>query len=497
MTRFSLIFAALLLSVCSCSGENAGGRESGEGNYVTEGTSALALPYIMGNHMVLQQNADVNIFGTANRGVKVTVEPGWSDRKFETIVPDSGHWIVKIPTPAASFTSHDITVRDSQKGIKKIYNVLVGEVWMTAGQSNMEHPMRGFGSTATGNYQPVLDAESEIRDTDIPSFRYFKDKYQLSQVPMDNTKESAWELCKPSASPEFEAMAFFFGKALSETLNVPVGIIGCAYGGTRIESWMPVEVLASFSASDYQDAADLGDPGHKSAPGNIYNGMVLPVMDYTIRGWLWYQGESNRDNAHAYARLQEEMVACWRAAKGDKDAKLPFYFMQIAPFKSSDDISGAELRAAQMEAFHMIPNSGISSAGDVGDYSTIHYPNKKVPASRLVLWPLYNEYGRKDINPMGPVLRSAVRSGSVIKVTLDNAEGLHIDGASTDFAQVAGSDGKLVKAEVKLADDGTLEFSAPSVSAPVEVRYCYSTWHVSNIYNGAGLPVFPFKAKVE
>lgn len=494
LLRKSFAAIALLMAVAvSCTGKEPTTPVTPPVDYVTSGVSTLNLPCIFSDRMVLQQNSNVKIFGTATPKVKISVSAGWTKEIYETIVPANGRWSVTIPTPAGSFNEYSMTVTDSQKGKKTIYFILIGEVWMTGGQSNMEHPMRGFGSVANGNFQPVYNADEEMAQTDIPSFRYFKVKYQLSQTPMVNTPSSTWDRCVPGKSAEFEAIAFFFGRQLSRKLNVPIGIIGCAYGGTRIESWMAPESFYKFDPADYKDASELdGNPLHKSAPSNIYNGMVLPVIDYTYRGWLWYQGESNRDNSFAYSRLLQEMVRSWRAYKKDTDNSLPFYIVQLAPFKASDDVSGADVRAAQMDAYENIHNSGIVCASDVGDYSTIHYPKKQQPSERLALWALYNQYSDKSINPMGPRFASMTREGSSLVVSLTDAEGLVIKSAC-DFAFVAGSDGQYQKATVTKGESNTLVFSAPGVTLPQSVKYCYSTWHVGTIFNGAGLPLFPFK----
>lgn len=489
-----LMISLLMSGLIACSNEMPD-PELPEG--LTEGTSTLTLPYILSSHMVVQQQSVTKFWGKATPEAKVTVETTWSKgKRFEVIVPADGRWEVSVPTPAASFEPQTVVVRDSQKGRIALIDVLVGEVWMCTGQSNMEHPMRGFGSVAQGNYQPVLNAEAEMAATDIPTFRYFKDKYQLTATPQFNTKESSWDSCNALNSPEYEAVAFFFGRRLSKALNVPIGIIGCAYGGTRIESWMSVESLKRFDPSEYKDAAELGDPNHKSAPGNIFNGMVMPVMPYAIRGWLWYQGESNRDNYASYARLMQEMVALWRSCKGDSENKIPFYYVQIAPFSSSDLISGANLRQAQMDALSLIPNSGIVCVSDAGDESTIHYPNKKLPGERLAMWAENKVYKVSDVDPMAPCFESMVVDGNDIVVTLSHSEGLNCPSGTVEWGRIASGSADYRECEVTL-EGNKLRFHGGSTPNPVAVRYCFRTWHVGTVFNGAGLPVHPFQQRLD
>jgi len=462
--------------------------------YVTEGRSILELPYVISDHMVLQQKTDANVFGKATPGTKITVIPSWDNKEYVGKTPEDSIWVVPVKTPEASFTAYSIRVTDSQGGSRLVSDVLVGEVWMTAGQSNMEHRMAGFGTVAAGNYQPILNAEEELKSANIPSFRYFKDRYQLKNQPMFNTNGGEWSISTPTNAIEFEAIAYFFGRKLYQGLNVPIGIIGCAYGGTRIEAWMSKASLSKFSASDYKDEKDLGQGDlYKQNPAVIYNGMVMPVIRYTIKGWLWYQGESNRDNYQAYPKLQQEMVRSWRELKGDNDAKIPFYFVQLAGFSSSDDIAGARMRDAQLAAYDIIPNSGIVCACDCSG-PTIHYPDKRTPSERLALWAETKLYGLSTVNPMAPRFQSMSVSGSKATVTLSNASGLHLkEGVQTVLqAQIAGSDAVYKDATVTIEND-KMVFESSQVSAPVYVRYCYHSLTDGTVYNAAGLPVFPFQ----
>ena len=475
--------------------ETFGNKPGGE-SVVTLGTSTLELPYIISDGMVLQQESDAVLWGRATPGARVSVKPSWAADSSSVIVGSDGAWKLTVHTPAASGTAHSLRFSDSQHGVKNVSNVLSGEVWLTAGQSNMEHPMRGFNSSSLG-YQPIENYEEELSSTDIPTFRYFKDKYQLSWEPCFNTKASTWDACNPTNAREYQAVAFFFGRKLSRDLNVPIGIIGCAYGGSRIEAFMSDASLQKFPASDWKDANDLGladGETNKQAPTNIYNGMVLPIINYTVRGILWYQGESNRDNFAAYSALQQEMVRDWRELKGDTENKIPFYSVQLAAFTSSDELGAPRVRDAQMDAYDNTPNSGIVNASDCGG-PTIHYPDKKTPAERLALWAENKLYNKTTVNPMAPRFESLSISGSKAIVTLSNASGLHLaEGKDkVENARICGADGTWYDADVTISGE-QLIFSCASVAEPAHVRYCYASWSVGgNLYNADGLPVFPFQ----
>lgn len=494
----SMIFVRLALS-CGVSGSYEPERPSkpdkpGTGETVK---SALVLPHIMSDGMVLQQESEVSIYGMDDRGVKVTVSPSWTDRSFEAVTGSDGRWIAKVRTPKGSDKAYTIRITDSNKGEKIISGVLVGEVWLCSGQSNMEHPMKGFSSS-----EPVQDSEKELSDAAYPLFRYFKVPQAVSRTAKYDTGESSWAECSRDNAINFEAIAFFFGRRIHKATGVPVGIIGCTYGGTRIEGWMPPESFTKLANNEYMDFDKLSaGENSPSAPSNCWNAMLLPVLDYGFKGILWFQGESNCNYYWSYSHLLQVMVADWRARKGDSSARIPFYFAQLAPWVNNRPISngGSELlRNAQMTAFKTIPNCGIIGLGDVGSESTIHFPNKKVPAERFALWALYNEYGDKSVNPMGPAFESMKVEGGKLLVSVSNASGLHIADGIGDipYAEISGDGKTFVPATVRILSGGVLEFSSPQVSSPTSARYCFSGWHAGSVFNSAGLPLFPFRASL-
>lgn len=483
-----LLFANVL---ASCNAEDIRGKKTD--SPILE-KSALVLPTVINDHMVLQQDSKVRIWGKNTPGCTVTVEPTWNggNDKVETKVGEDGNWCVLLSTPHATFDVHRVKISDNLGGSKTIFDVLVGEVWLCAGQSNMEHPMRGFGSVETGNYQPILNFEEELDKGDVPSFRYFKVNTQIeTENDAFDVKNGKWSISSPENSREFQAISYFIGRSLSEKLNVPIGIIGCAYGGTRIEAWMSPESFSSFSPDDYKDAAELGDVKHKSAPSNLWRGMFKPISNYEVRGIVWYQGESNRDVPHSYPMLMASMVKSWRyALHGDAESK-PFYFAQLASFRASDDLAAPKIREAQVKALDLIPNSGIVCTIDAGSDKTIHYPNKQAPADRFVRHMLAKNYNVSGVGYEAPRYKKHIIQGNKIIVEFDFAEGLKVDG-QIEALEVAGEDKVFYPANAIIEDD-KLIVSCDKVLSPKSVRYCFHSWCLGHIYNKDGLPLMPFR----
>lgn len=460
--------------------------------------SKLSLPYIMSDNMVLQQNQNANIWGKAIPGSKIEIEVSWSSTKYSALTQLTGIWEVPVPTPTATTAPQTLKITDSQRATKTISNVLIGEVWICSGQSNMEMPMRGFGTVAGGNFQPIKNADAEMATANIPTFRYFKVPYAdltLSSTELQfNTKASSWAVCTPANAREYSAIAFFFGRKLGAELNIPIGMIGCSYGGTRIEAWMDPNALKSFSPDEYKDAAEVGGVTHKSAPHILYRGMINPVTKYTMRGFLWLQGESNFDNKASYSRLLKEMAAGWRNAWGNKDGTMPFYIVQIAPYGYSSKTDAAYMMEAQQAASKLIPNSECVSATDVGDKALQHYPDKKVPAERLVNMALNRVYGKSNIKADAPTVKSVDCTDNVVTVEFNNATTLSCAAGNVPFVQVAASDGIFYDAVCKIvAGEPKITATSSSVAKAAFIRYCFTSWHVGQLFNESGLPVFPFR----
>lgn len=479
------VLTALVSAGCG-KGDDAPGKEQPQtpsGGLNPYLPSELALPAIISDNMVLQQNGPARIWGKAIPGSRITIQTSWREEPFTDLTGDDGIWVVCVETPAASATAHTMTVKDSQRASKSVRNILIGEVWLCSGQSNMEMPMRGFGSTSAGNYQPVKDADAELADADFPAFRYFKVAYPdlkaSSQGPQFDTRGGSWAICTPASAREFSAIAFFFGRKLHRDIQVPVGMIGCSYGGTPITAW---------KQNDGQPTEAV-----KGAPGILYNGMIRPVHRYTLRGILWYQGESDLSTA-TYGDDLRQMAADWRADWGDTNNKMPFYYVQVAPYGYKDELSAARMMETQLNTMARIPTSGVAATSDVGDRSLQHYPDKRVPAERLLLWAYRDIYRYGNTDPQSPTYESLeIRDGKAI-VTFSHADGLSCSSANIPYVQIAGADKTFRSAAATIGPAANqITVSSPEVSEPVAVRYCFTSWHVGQLYNPDGLPAYPFR----
>ena len=307
----------------------------------------VKLPAIFGDNMVLQQNTEAAIWGTAGNGSTVKVTTSWNKKSYSVRAGSDGKWKVKVATPSFG-GPFDITISDGTA--LRIKNVMIGEVWVCSGQSNMEMPMKGYMN------QPVLGSNEAIATSTNPSIRMFTVKRATSLQPLDNFTGD-WKNCEPENVSEFSATAYYFGLMLYKSLNVPIGLINTSWGGTRIEPWISEEGFKEF---DFVKLPDKNQQGTLSSqtPTVLFNAMINPLVGYGIKGAIWYQGESNRNEAANYVKLLPGMVKNWRTLWNIGD--FPFYYVQIAPYDNGPTgLNSAFLREAQLKAVDAIPNMGM------------------------------------------------------------------------------------------------------------------------------------------
>jgi len=419
----------------------------------------VKLPAIFGDNMVLQQKTDAAIWGTAGNGSNVKVTTSWNKKSYSVKAGSDGKWKVKVATPSAGGPFNIIISDGTALSLK---NVMIGEVWVCSGQSNMEMPMKGYMS------QPVLGANEAIASSANPSIRLFTVKKATSLQPLDNFTGD-WKNCEPENVSEFSATAYYFGLMLYKALNVPIGLINTSWGGTRIEPWMSEAGLKEF---DFVKLPDKNQQGALSmqTPTVLFNAMINPLVGYGIKGAIWYQGESNRNEAAQYVKLLPGMIKNWRTLWNIGD--FPFYYVQIAPYDyGSTGLSSAFLREAQLNAVDAIPNIGMASVMDIGEKDIIHPKNKKIGSDRLAYLALANAYGKKGFAFSGPVLKEMTISGSVIKLTFNYAaNGLISYGKELSCFEVAGSNKRFFPAQAFIIGNGVTIF-CPNVAVPVAVRY--------------------------
>lgn len=441
----------------------------------------VKLPAIFSNNMVLQQNTEVALWGTALKNATVKVTASWNNKSYSVRSDKEGKWKLKISTPSAG-GPYELTVSDGKT--LKFENVMIGEVWVCSGQSNMEMPMKGFKS------QPVSGSNEAIATSSNPYIRLFTVKKATNVQPQDDFIGS-WENCEPETVSEFSATAYYFGLMLNKVLKVPIGLINSSWGGTLIEPWISEDGFKRFDFVKLPDKNQLGDISPQT-PTALFNAMINPMVGYGIRGAIWYQGEANRNKPAEYLQLLPGLIENWRSLWGVGD--FPFYYMQIAPFDYGSDFeNSAYLREAQLKASVATPNVGMATIMDIGEKNCIHPSDKKTGSYRLAYLALAKTYGKKGFASAGPVLKDMTISGSMIKLTFINADnGLTSFGKEMSCFEVAGANKRFYPAKASVIDGG-ITLICPSVAEPVAVRYAFKDFVVGDLFNTEGIPASSFR----
>jgi len=448
----------------------------------------VELPEIISDHMVLQQKTQVKLWGKAKPNASLTVKASWSTQTYSAQTGKDGTWSVSITTPEASYEPQTLTFSDGEA--TTINNILIGEVWFCSGQSNMEMPLNGFWNN------PIMGANDAIANASSYKGLRFVNIPKTAALNPQETCPGKWQTATTESLPWCSATAFYFASSLGRILDVPVGIINCSWGGSTVEGWLPKEIL-----EDYPDI-DLSKAGSKEGteylqPMIMYNGMLKPLQDYTIKGFLWYQGESNVGKHNTYAERMATMVDLWR--KEWKLGELPFYYVELAPYIYGDGeegTSGAYLREAQFKAQALIPNSGMVSTNDLVEpyeATNIHPKNKTQIGKRLSYMALTNTYNLKGIADRGPAYRSmGIQDGKAI-ISFDYAyDGYNFLENTTGF-EIAGKDQVFHPANARVVNHKQIEVSNQEVTAPVAVRYAFKNFQPGNLKNTREQPAYPFR----
>ena len=482
----------------------------------------VKLPEIISNNMVLQKDIPLPIWGWADAGEEVTVTLGATSAK--ATADAAGKWKVKLPAVTTAGGPHEMTVKG--KNEIKVSNILVGEVWAGSGQSNMQWSVK-----------QSLNPDAEIANAKYPSIRLFMIPLVPSGTPADHI-QAKWVECSPETVGPSSAVLYFFGREIHKQLNTPVGLITTAWGGTRIQPWIAPQGFTAIpeieneknewlgklnSYSDalaanaaaikvYNDAVKAAKPGdvlpsepapvpahplnERQTHTGLYNGMIYPIVPFGIKGFLWYQGESNNGQGMHYYQMKRALIEGWRTVwnqEGNRD--FPVLFAQLAPFdygpKRTYELPG--IWEAQTETLK-VKNTGMAVLTDITTLKDIHPPNKQEVGRRLSLWALANNYGKSDLVYSGPLYKSIKVDGNKVVVSFDHAAGLKAsDGKDLSWWTIAGEDKKFVKATAKIEGD-TVVVSAEGVAIPVAVRFGYHQLAEPNLVNGAGLPASPFRS---
>lgn len=479
----------------------------------------VTLAPLFQDHAVLQRDKPLPVWGRAAPGEHVTV--AFQGQRVGATTGADGRWIVYLGAVTTSAEPAELVVTGTNT--LTVRDVLVGEVWLASGQSNMEWPV---AKAAAG--------EKEIADAHFPLIRLFTAQHNVASRPAD-TVAGTWSACTPESVRMFSAVGYFFARDLQRKLRVPVGLISSPWGGTAIEAWMGEAALqstAAFPAIDARWQKDLAEfpqrlvdypleqaawkqaeeraqathtknpvpwprvpvgPGTCYEPSGLFNGMIAPLQPYALRGVIWYQGEANWPRPEEYAELFPAMIRAWRAGWGEGD--FPFYFVQLANFIVAGEPTNrawARLREAQTRAL-ALPATGMAVAIDIGDPHGIHPANKQEVARRLALLAKAQVYGI-SVDFSGPVFAFVTPEASALRVRFDHAStGLIAANQPPQSLEIAGADRKFYAATGKIQLN-TLLVSAREVKEPVAVRYAWTNSPVANLYNGAGLPAVPFRS---
>lgn len=447
----------------------------------------VTLPPIFGDCMVLQQQSDVRLWGEATPGRRVVIRPSWNGGTVATRADADGRWSALLRTPGAG-GPHTLTISDGEPLVLR--DVLVGEVWFCSGQSNMEMPMAGKAN------QPVAEAAEciALADPALP-IRMFTVEQAGARTPQQSCG-GQWLRNDPAAVASTSAVGWFFADYLRRALGVPVGIVVSSWGGTAIEAWMNRETLAGFSELDLaflDDDTPIAEPKYR--PTMLYNAMLAPLRGLAVRGFLWYQGESNRHEPALYRHLLPAFAEMLRREWGR--GELPFYYVQIAPFAYEDAaLAGTALvREAQLQALDDIPSGGMVVTMDLGDEGCIHPARKRPVGERLARLALAKSYGRPGFDPVSPRLQSMETMDGRSLLTFDcGPEGLAPLGVRFEGFEAAGADRRFYPAEAWIEKGtGRLVVAAPQVPEPVAVRYCFRNYAVGTLCNRFGVPVSSFR----
>jgi len=444
----------------------------------------VILPEIISDNMVIQQNSEVNLWGRST-GKTVSVSSSWNANTVKVDVNKEGSWKIKIRTPKGSYNPQTIIISDGEA--ITLNNILIGEVWFASGQSNMEMPLKGFSNCPITKSNEIItyawEDKNKIRFATIP---------KTPSYTLQDEVKGKWKECNPQNAPDFSATAFFFARSINRALDVPVGIINCSWGGSRVESWLPKEILQNYKDIDLSKAGIEKVVDYKR-PLLMYNGMLHALTSYTIKGFIWYQGESNVGHEDTYADRFSTMVKQWRSEWGQGD--IPFYFVEIAPYNYGWNEQGAYLRESQFRAQSLIPNSGMISTNDLVrpyENNQIHPCDKEDVGQRLAFLALCSTYGWKGIGCHGPEYRSMEVKGDAVYLTFNYAEGGFSRLKDIQGFEICGEDKTFYPAYVEVQGN-TLVVSSAEVHEPVAVRYCFRNFQIGNISNTEGLPMVPFR----
>ncbi|MDR6846172.1 sialate O-acetylesterase [Flavobacterium granuli] len=435
----------------------------------------VTLPNIFSDNMVLQRNSEVTIWGFANPQEEVVITPSWNNESYKVKASNQAKWEIIIPTPKEG-GPYTITIKGYNEIVLK--NILIGEVWICSGQSNMEM------NASWG----IENGDEVVKNATNPNIRFFLVPKLTAATPQNNLSGN-WTECTSETMKYFSAVGYFFGKRLQEELkNVPIGLISSNWGGTPAEIWMPEEVIQNdpvlLEAAKTRKEESYGP----NQPARAFNAMVYPLIKFKIAGALWYQGESNVGST-VYDKTLSALITSWRKLwKYD----FPFYYVQIAPYKYGEDhFCGAIIRDAQRKVSLEVPNTGMVMTSDISPVDDIHPKDKKSVGIRLANLALANTYKTNTALVNGPIYKGITIEKNKVTVTFDYSDGLYFKDKKSDLFEVAGADNVFYKANAIIKNNSVVLLS-DKVKAPEKVRYAWKNTDQSTLLNKANLPASSF-----
>lgn len=469
--RQFFIMAGIALSVLSLKGQTS---------------ARLSLPALFADGMVLQQQCKAPVWGWGAAGTQVKLVGEWNPQDtVSATVDDSGRWMARISTArhGGPYTLQ-IFAANAPKEKIVLKDVMLGEVWLCSGQSNMEW------TPANG----IERQKEEIASAADDQIRYFSLRKQGSDYPQDDCN-ARWEKCTPEVMSRRSAVAYFFGRHLQQQLNVPVGVIVSAWGGTPAEVWIPAEVIAADRRLEAEKVRKPY-PWWPIRPGALYNNMIHPLQPFALAGTIWYQGESNRENPQVYQRLMQRLIESWRTGFGQEE--MPFYIVQIAPFRYDGDAEAAALiREAQEQVCKKMPHTGLVVTNDIGNPANIHPAKKLEVGVRLANLALGDHYKMLQEGYQNAFLEQCTYEKGKLKLTFGHAgKRLVCNGKEWAGLRVTDAKGEEVAAKQQIAGNTLVVDIRKTAAWPLQVSYCFDNATIGNLFNEYNLPVAPFRVEV-
>ena len=453
---------------------------------MTMANTAMALPILpplFSDNMVFQQQTNAPIWGSAKANKKVIITASWNQEKIIVRADNKGEWRASLQTPEAG-GPYTISISDGQT--ITLRNVLVGEVWLCSGQSNMEFPVKGWAQ--------VINADKEVAEANHQGIRLLQIHKVAAEQPSRQVVANSptWQACTSQSVPEFSAVAYFFAREINQKTGIPVGVIDATWGGSNIESWISKSTL--LYAPQFADSISRTDyHPWRNSPTALWNGMISPLVPMAIKGVCWYQGEQNELRGYEYRDLLPMLISDWRKQWEKED--MPFLFVQLANFhaRKNEPVESlwAEIREAQQMALH-VKNTGMVVTADIGEGDNVHYPNKQEVGRRLAQIALAKCYHAKDAIYWGPTLKDYTIDGDKIILKMEPAGGLQVKGDKLKNFTIAGADHKFHQAEARIEDNNIIVW-CKDVPFPLAVRYAWQDNPEIELFNHFGLPASSFR----